>query len=209
MCALLLGAFSSASYAAVATFDDAWADLGGGANPGNYYSNLTISIPGGFGVIGGVGNGDPGNWDLNGTNGPALLGLWTDNGPSTYQFAYPQTSIAMDVGSSFGDDNNYTLQAFLGATPVGAPVTANIIDNNNGNGTWQTLTVSGIGQFDSVQLSEDNNQCCTGVDNIVYDDVAPTPLPANPVPSLSEWGMIILFLCLALPAAFRLRRKHV
>lgn len=201
LCTLLLATFSSTSYATVAAFDDAWTDLGQGISPNNYYPNLTISIPGGYGLVGGVGNGDPGNWELNGTNGPALLGLWT--GVSTYQFTNFQTSISMDVGTDYGRDRNYTLRAYLGANPVGAPVTAHIVDNNNGNGTWQTLTVTGVGQFDSVQLSEDGNQCCSGVDNIVYDNVA----PSQPIPTLTEWGMIILSSLLALAAVFGLRKQ--
>ena len=49
-------------------FDDAFAENGNGFNPATYYSGVSISGTY-FGVVGGVGNGDPGNWSLAGSNG--------------------------------------------------------------------------------------------------------------------------------------------
>ena len=70
-------------------FDDAFAEHGNGFNPASYYPGVSISGTY-FGVVGGVGNGDPGNWSLAGSNGSVFLGVNTGTGSSqTFSFSSP------------------------------------------------------------------------------------------------------------------------
>src|ERR1019366_2643077 len=87
-----------AASAGVLTFDDAYAALGQGGNPATYYSSEGVTISGTyFGLVGGVGNGDPGNWSLEGTNGYAFLGCNEgDSCSPTFTFTSPQ-DVSLDI----------------------------------------------------------------------------------------------------------------
>lgn len=71
---LVLLAHGAHATADVIAFDDAFHALGQGSDPNDFYDKPTFVGPF-YGVVGGIGNGDPGNWGLEGTNGSAFWGF--------------------------------------------------------------------------------------------------------------------------------------
>jgi len=149
-------------------FDDVYADLGQQGDPATYYQadhGLTISGVY-FGVIGGVGNGDPGNWDLNGTKGPAcmtgLIGVWGDQ--ATFTFDKVKQGASFDIGNAFASTLEYEITVYLNGAVVSTQTGSNT-DDNNGNGTWRTIVVSD--RFDQIQFRQisGNNW---GIDNLCF-----------------------------------------
>ena len=177
--ALALSIFVSGSgqaLAAIIDFEDIYADLCDVSNPATYYqSSLGVTFGGTYwGVIGGVSNGDPGNWDMEGTNGPASLADGDDGGLlTTFAFDSPVNNVSFDVGTSFGDTNDYTIVATLGGSQVGQDVFS-LTDDDNGEGTWrtvifnQTLDAISIAAVSSVVYSG------SGLDNIQFS-IVPEP----------------------------------
>ncbi len=116
-------------------------------------------------IFGGISAGDPGNWDLEGTNGPAFLGF---NGGSYGLAAWFDTAmnyISLDVsrsaGSSAGD--TFTLECYTGAQ---------LIDT-------QTVELGSINDWSQVVFSGDEFNRVKwfgsgisfhpyGVDNLVF-----------------------------------------
>ncbi len=93
------------------------------------------------GTWGGNSNGNPGNWLLEGTNGPQFLGF-NDVGGTGYAevvtFASGVTNVSLDFARSEGSsDGTIVLQAFDGATLVGS-VTATL----GALGDWSTLSLA-------------------------------------------------------------------
>ena len=72
----MLGFGPLAAQASLIAFDDAWSALGQSGDPGSFYVESDGATISGIytGLIGGNGNGDPGNWNLEGINGSAFLG---------------------------------------------------------------------------------------------------------------------------------------
>jgi hypothetical protein len=95
------------------------------------------------GTWGGNSNGDPGNWDLEGTNGPQFLGFNGVNSSSTdynetVSFGAAVSSVALDFSRANGSsDGTITLSAFDGALLLGS-TTAALGPINS----WTTLTLS-------------------------------------------------------------------
>ncbi|MDQ1315771.1 MAG: hypothetical protein QG662_1880 [Pseudomonadota bacterium] len=203
--AMIVSMSFGAAHADILAFDDAWSANGDTYVPTSYYPGVTISGDT-IGVMGGVSNGDPGNWDLEGTNGPAFLGVNSGVGSATtFTLSSPVTSFSMDVGLANGWNNDFTLTAFLGATPVHS-VSFTLTDANGGTGTWHTAAISGVGAFDSVTLtSTSGTGFAWGMDNVVFSS---TPVAATPIPTLSQWGMILLSALLAIGTILALRRQR-
>lgn len=123
-------------------------------------------------IMGGISAGDPGNWDLEGTNGPAFLGF---NGLSyslTANFDAAMGLVSLDVsrsaGSSTGD--TFTLDAYSGYTLVGTQtVTLGPIN------TWSTASIAAAG-IDSILMSGAGAGFHPfGVDNLVFNPAIPAP----------------------------------
>lgn len=161
------------------TFDDAY--LNGGQDPYQYYPGVTITNTrlGTLNqVVAGSGYGDPGNWDMAGTNGSVFLA--TNQSTNVMTFAYDQavSLTTLDVGSAgpWTGSSTYNFQAvaFLGATQVGT-FNVDVIAGTrvaDGPGYWNTLTLSGV-TFDSFQLSQTGSSAW-GVDNVQVD-LVPEP----------------------------------
>jgi hypothetical protein len=72
-----------------------------------------------FGVQVGLANGDPGNWGVNGTNGPYFEGF---NGSPSYSMTVtldaPVSGLSLDVSRTNGSQpgDTFTLSVFNGAT---------------------------------------------------------------------------------------------
>ena len=144
-------------------FDDAFAEHGNGFNPATYYSGVSISGTY-FGVVGGVGNGDPGNWSLAGSNGSVFLGVNTGPGSSqTFTFSSLIDYFSIDAGITSGAANSsYSLTAFNGNTQIGN-ITLNV-----SSGTWVKGEFSSIGNFDKVTVLGLSGTNAWGLDNLKY-----------------------------------------
>ena len=185
-----------AASAGVLTFDDAYAALGQGGNPATYYSSEGVTISGTyFGLVGGVGNGDPGNWSLEGTNGSAFLGCNEgDSCSPTFTFTSPQ-DVSLDIGFNDGDSASFTVTGYLDSTPVGSE-TLTITNPNTETGTWDTFSLSGA--VDEVVISS-SGAGAYGVDNVNFTAAAPEP---------ASFSMLLLGAAGLGIGAYRRRRQN-
>jgi hypothetical protein len=141
----------------VIRFDDAYANGFSDMSPDGFYAPFGVHFDNGagYGVIGGEGNGDPGNWDIEGTNGSAVWGLW-ENGHGIV-FDADVTNLSIDWMRAF---NDFTLQ----------------VDGYNNGSLVQSQVVTPTGAHDhrtmtftvAVDQLVWNIPCCYGADNIVY-----------------------------------------
>jgi len=187
---LALAAASNSVFAAVIAFDDAYASFGQEGNPATFYQPVGITLSGTYwGLVGGVANGDPGGWNLNGTAGPAFLGInQGSSGSPTINLSTPATSLQLDVGVPFGWQIDFTAIASLSGNTV-AQTNFSIDDNNSGVGTWQTVTFN-TAIFDRVTLqmtSSPDGGFAFGVDNIRVTSV---PEPTSSLLTIS--GVVLL-----------------
>ncbi len=181
-CIVATSMLGVAASAATVNFDDAYA---ANVPVGNYYAathGLTVSGTF-FGLVGGNGNGDPGNWNLEGTNGSAFLGCNQNTSCSpTFTFANPLASLSLDLGMpGFAWSGDFTVTALLGNTVVDS-VLLNISSPSQNAGNWQTATVTGL--FDSVTVSFAGigGAFGYGLDNVVFEaSNGRVPEPGMPV----------------------------
>ncbi len=106
----------------------------------NLYSYLGVNFgPTNSGVWEGLSQGDPGNWGLEGTNGPQFLGFNGGNGYNEQvTFDNPVNFVSLDFSRSNGSsDGMITLSAFDGMTLLGS--TSVVLGDIN---SWSTLTLS-------------------------------------------------------------------
>jgi hypothetical protein len=172
----LLAMLTASSAAALTiAFDDARFPVN--TDPYQFYPGVTITNSR-FGttnqIAEGTGYGDPGNWDMAGTNGSVFLA--TNQAATVMTFAYDQavTETTLDVGGP-GDFFNpatastFTGTAFLGGSQVGVfTTTVNAsLRVSDGPGFWGTLTLTGV-SFDSFTLSQAGFGGW-GVDNVQVD----------------------------------------
>lgn len=143
----------------VVVMDDAWADLGQGTDPTGFYTTygLTFDNTAGYGLIGGDGNGDPGNWDIEGTVGSAAWGLWSGD----HSIDLPASSfVSMDFLRGHNDGTFSITASFEGSEVSTVTITL--------TGPYDIETVSFLGPVDRIAW---NNACCFGLDNIRYTEV--------------------------------------
>ncbi len=127
------------------------------------------------GTWGGIGNGDPGNWDLLGTNGSAFLGNNGSSNNSSYvttiSFTTAVGSVAFDISRSNGSSAGQTLTAaaYLGGSLVSSQlVTLGAINQ------WSTVSFAG-GSYDKLVLTGSKNGFSPyGIDNL---QIAAVPEP--------------------------------
>ena len=193
---LLLPLFSAAllsvtAHASVVTlaFDDEYAQNSNGASPNTFYKSLYgVTISGTYaGVIGGIGNGDPGNWGLYGTNGSAFLGTNQGSNTSlTFTFNQPATFFTIDIGArASGNTVGLTATGYNGSTAVGTPQTFLETSNSTANGTWGTLSYGStpITSITILPTSGVNSTFAYGFDNVTF-----TP---SGVPEPSTWFLLL------------------
>jgi hypothetical protein len=127
----------------------------------------------------GLSNGNPGNWGLEGTNGPSFLGNNGLNNSGTYVtsifFSAPVSNVSFDVSRSNGSSPGQTLTAsvYEGATLLGS-LTVTLGNINN----WSLITF-GLGGIDKVILDgSDVGLSPYGVDNLQFTAGA-VPEPAT------------------------------
>ena len=129
----------------------------------NQYQSLGVTFTnlGSAATWGGITNGDPGNWDLDGTIGPYFYGIQADS-LIMLDFDSLVSTLSLDTSRSLGSDptNTFTLQALLNNVPVDSQT---ILQNDINS--WTTVSV--VGPFNSVQLtSADGARPVYGIDNI-------------------------------------------
>ena len=97
--------------AATIDFEDMYAAQGEVNDPATYYqSSFGVTFGGTYwGVIGGVTNGDAGNWDLEGTNGPSSLADGDDGGYAAKLLPY---SFGQQAGGCAGQETGCRLVGF-------------------------------------------------------------------------------------------------
>jgi hypothetical protein len=170
----LLGGLAVASPITL-TFDD----LTAGTQVGNQYAadgvNFSLTDNG---IQVGLANGDPGNWGVNGDNGPYFDGV---NGTPAYgdtlTFLSPVSNFSVDSsrtnGSAAGDQ--LTVSAFAGATLLGSQtITFGSVN------TWTTVSLALSGITSVTIQGSGSGFHPFGIDNIVYTQGASTvPEPAS------------------------------
>jgi hypothetical protein len=104
------------------------------------YSYLGVTfIATNSGIWEGLSQGDPGNWGLEGTNGPQFLGFNGNHGyAENVAFSSPVSFVSLDFSRSNGSvDGRIALSAYDGATLLGS--TFVVLGNIN---SWSTLSLS-------------------------------------------------------------------
>ena len=188
--ALLSAAIAGAAIPASATFitfDEFARD--NGAQDGmqaNRYASLgvTFATTDDGSSWDGTGNGDPGNWNITGTNGDAFSGYNGSSYSATISFASAVSNLTLDVsrsnGSSAGD--TFTLASYLGPTLLSSQtITLGAIN------VWSTVAASS--SVDSIVLSGNGNGFHPfGIDNIHWD-VRPAAVPEPETYALMLLGL--------------------
>jgi hypothetical protein len=146
-----------------------------------------------FGVVGGLGEGDPGNWSLEGTNGTAFMGF---NGSPSYDmdihFDARVVDFSMDASRSngSGDGDGLSVQFWMGDETVFKTEIAFKEIN-----TWTTISYAG--PLDRVTFQGSGGGFHPyGVDNIVFGAAS------GCYPDFTEDGVLDLFDFLAYVNAF-------
>jgi hypothetical protein len=175
--AVILTVCAQAASASVINFDDAYA-IDGTSKPASFYSAEGVAISGTYaGIVGGVGNGDPGNWGLGGTNGSAFLGC--NQGSTcnaTFSFSTLQDGVSLDMGVRSGATGTFTLSGYLDGTLVESE-SATVV-GSGADGQWSTFTLTD--PLDKIVVSE-TGTFAYGMDNLVFDAASPasTPEPSS------------------------------
>lgn len=165
---LACGALATADYI---NFEGAYAANGNGSDPNLFYSNPTFT-GNYFGVVGGLGNGDPGNWGLMGTNGSAFWGF-NVNVTGGMLFGTDVIDFSMDISRSNGSSTGQTLliDFYNNSVLVGSDFI--VLGTIN---SWTTIIFNGI-LFDEVQFAGSQNGFSPyGIDNIQFTIPAPGAL---------------------------------
>jgi hypothetical protein len=189
---ITFGSLAGGANAATITFDDAWASLGQNADPSSFYSTLGVTISGlHVGLVGGVGNGDPGNWWLEGTVGSAFLGTNQGNsGNPTFAFTGPQTG-SLDIGVPYGWTSTFLISGSLNGLSVFSR-NITIEDDNNGQGTWMTFGF--YEPIDSLQVQLTTGAFpygfAYGIDNVSFTAV-PEPSSVLAIGGLICGGLLL------------------
>lgn len=170
---LCLAASVLSASAATINFDD----LPANTQVTTQYSGLGATFSGtAFGVVPGLGEGDPGNWQIQGTNGTRFLGFNGYPGYSeTINFNSAVNGFSLDVSRSEGsqDGDSFTINGWLNGSLVQS-TTINLHAIND----WSTLMING--SIDEVTFSGSGaNFHPYGVDNINFNNGPQVPEPAS------------------------------
>lgn len=128
--------------ATIITFDEFPADNGGTLFPTRYsYLGVTFISPDDGGTQGGVSNGDPGNWDLDGTNGPIFSGFNGSSYSMTMLFSGDVSGFSLDASRANGSspDTTLTLTGWENGSLIESTTIGFGAINN-----WATVSLSNI-----------------------------------------------------------------
>lgn len=190
LAAVAVWVFAGSASAQVISFDDVPAPGGGAAIPSDLYSGLGVTFTSADdgSVAGGISAGDPGNWGLEGTNGPAFSGFNGNSYAMTIDFDTEVSGFSLDASRSNGssDGDSITVEGYLGAALVDS-VTVNFGAIN----TWSSISLSGVIDNVSIQGSGAGFHPF-GIDNITWSaGGAPAPVPVLPVQALLALIMLL------------------
>lgn len=185
--ALLVFADANAAPTQLIRFDEFPADNDSqGGLPSNRYAALGVTISGtdDGSTWGGLSNGDPGNWDLQGTNGPIFSGFNGTSYSLLMNFSTFVTNFSLDVSRSLGSDtgDQFRLEGMQGGVVVES----------------HTITLAGINEWATVSISSPVDAIRWqgfgvgfhpfGVDNIQW-----RPIPECSTLSLALIGAVALY----------------
>jgi len=180
--AVLLSA--GAAQAATVTFDEFAADNTNGAIPSNRYAGvgLTIVATDDSSTWGGNSNGNPGNWDLEGTNGAIFAGFNGSSYNAIFQFAGLITNFSLDASRSKGSGagQGLTVEGWRN----GALIDSNALDLGDIN-DWTTFALGGV--YDEIRIQgEIAGFSPFGIDNLNWDR------SGGVIPEPGTWALMIL-----------------
>lgn len=167
---LILSFFTNTANATLINFEDAYLDVSPGATLAAYYVSHGLIINGnGYGVVGGIGNGDPGGWNLEGTNGPAFYGCnYGNRCKQEFLFNTVMTGYSIDMSAGHTSGVQFNVTAYLNNSFVDIQQVSLLARND-----W--VTASYNGQFDSLIVSpykNFNQGYGYGIDNLVFNEVS-------------------------------------
>jgi len=182
----------------VVNFDDAYAALGNGGQPTNFYSAKGLTIGGNYsGVWGGNGNGNPGNWALEGTNGSAFLGVNSDSQKPIFTWSTPVDDLSLDIGvPGFGWTETIAVSGYLNGNLVATYDETITSPSNPGN--WDVVDFSSPVTSVTAQIISGNG-FAFGIDNVSWNPGAAASVP--------DEGSTLTLLGFALIAVGAVRRK--
>jgi len=117
-------------------------------------------------VRGGESNGDPGNWDLDGTNGPQFLGHNSSGRTGQIDFDLPMERFQVDAASGHSPLTNVTFDAY-GKNGLLESVTL----ESSIPGEWKTISLS-VSGITRIEYSSPSN---FGLDNMRFTPIVPEP----------------------------------
>ncbi|MBS0505586.1 MAG: PEPxxWA-CTERM sorting domain-containing protein [Proteobacteria bacterium] len=172
--------------AATITFDEFAPDNDNGAIPAARYAALGVTFVGtdDGSTWGGNANGNPGNWGVDGTNGPVFSGFNGDSNAQTLTFAGTISGFSLDASRTNGSsDGTITLEGYLGATLVASnSVVLGAINS------WSALAIAGT--FDRIVYSgTGSNFHPFAIDNLNWDARGGVPEPASWALMISGFGL--------------------
>ena len=125
------------------------------------------------GIWGGLAEGDPGNWQVNGTSGPQFLGNNGQNNNSTYAqsifFATPQFFIYFDATRTEGSGAGQTLTANAYDSLNDLVATETLVLGNVNAWSTFTLNAANIVRVDTVGSAQGYSPYA--IDNLNYNTV--------------------------------------
>ena len=105
----------------VVNWEDLYRDVGSNkGSPEDYYKGrdgIHFAHPAGFGIIPGASRKDPGNWKLEGTNGPAIWAIWGEDGDTELTFDRPASRVSFDVRNR-EKIKDMVVKTYLGGSPL-------------------------------------------------------------------------------------------
>jgi len=178
-CLFTFTVVSAVSNAATINFDEDTATNDSSKPVTTLYSALGVTFGGdNAGTWGGMSKGDPGTWNLEGTNGSAFLG---NNGQNNYDtsilFTTAVSSVSFDVSRSNGSSpgQTLTLLAYAGSLLLGSTGAIDLGDINS----WTTFSLN-IAGIDRIVLDGAGTGFSPyGIDNLRFGSAAAVPEPVT------------------------------
>jgi len=181
----LVMSVSSFANAGLISFDDAY--LSGSPLSTFYSTGQGVTITGtSVGVVGGNGNGDPGNWNLEGTNGSAFLGCHFSC-TTALNFNSIYNNASLDIGMpGFNWAADFTVNILLNNVITGTQ-TFNLSSGPQNAGPWSSATFSGV-DFNRIEILHNfSTTLAYGIDNISFSS---TTVPEPSTLAIFALGMI-------------------
>jgi hypothetical protein len=181
LCALMAGtALAPTAIAEVIDFDEITPADANCCYLTNEYADLGVTFvtTDDGSIWGGLSNGNPGAWFLEGTNGPAFLGFNGASFSATMLFDAPVTELSLDMAPSVGwntPDDVFILEGYRNGVLVDS-----VSSPPMGFATWMTVEL--VGELDEVRMRSTGPSYPNtyGIDNVQWMAVADSGDPGDP-----------------------------